>query len=100
MDKDLILENLATAIVEGDDVIASTNAKAALEIQMDPMQAVEKGISKGMDSIGEQFESGDTRTLNGRQRIQSSHGSFRSRDRGTEERNCPTWYCSHRYCEG
>jgi trimethylamine corrinoid protein len=59
MDKDLILENLATAIVEGDDVIASTNAKAALEIQMDPMQAVEKGISKGMDSIGEQFESGD-----------------------------------------
>jgi methanogenic corrinoid protein MtbC1 len=59
MDKDLILENLATAIVEGDDVMASTNAKAALEIQMDPMQAVEKGISKGMDSIGEQFESGD-----------------------------------------
>ena len=59
MEKGKILENLATSIVTGEEEIAATNAKAVLELQMDPMEAVEGGLSKGMDAIGEQFESGD-----------------------------------------
>ena len=59
MEKDQILENLASAIIEGDDDMAATNARVALEMQMDPMEAVEGGLSKGMDAIGEQFEGGD-----------------------------------------
>lgn len=59
MEKDQILENLATAILEGDDDMAATNARAALDMQIDPLEAVEHGLSNGMDAIGEQFETGD-----------------------------------------
>ena len=59
MKKEQILENLATAIVEGDGDIALENARAALDAQMDPLEVVEQGLSKGMDSIGDQFERGE-----------------------------------------
>lgn len=57
--KEQILENLATAVVDGDEDLAQENAKKALEIQMDPLETVEKGLSKGMDNIGEQFGKGE-----------------------------------------
>jgi corrinoid protein of di/trimethylamine methyltransferase len=59
MDNNEILKNLANAVIEGDDELAVNSAKAALENNMDPLQAVEEGLSKGMDVIGRQFESGE-----------------------------------------
>ena len=59
MNKEQILGNLTNAIVEGDEDMAIENARAALDDQLDPLEAVELGLSKGMDSIGDQFENGD-----------------------------------------
>lgn len=59
MDKVEVLKNLTTAIIDGDEDMAVDNAKAALNIQLDPLEAVEQGLSKGMDIIGDQFESGE-----------------------------------------
>ena len=59
MTNEQILENLATAIVEGDDDMALENARAALDAQLDPLEAVEQGLSKGMDVIGAQFQRGE-----------------------------------------
>ena len=59
MNKEQILENLATAIVDGDDDMALESARAALDAQLDPLDAVDQGLSKGMDIIGEQFQSGE-----------------------------------------
>lgn len=59
MENNEILKNLAKAVIEGDDEVAVNSAKAALENNMDPLQAVEEGLSKGMDVIGRQFESGE-----------------------------------------
>ncbi|MFH1635023.1 MAG: B12-binding domain-containing protein, partial [Chloroflexota bacterium] len=59
MNKEQILENLTTAIVDGDDDMALENAKASLDAHIDPLEAVEQGLSKGMDFIGDQFERGE-----------------------------------------
>ena len=59
MEKDQILENLASAIVDGDENMAIENAKAALGQRMDPLETVESGLSKGMDQIGDQFGKGE-----------------------------------------
>ena len=59
MEKEQILANLATAILEGDQDKARENAQAALASQMDPLGAVDEGLSKGMAVVGEQFESGE-----------------------------------------
>lgn len=59
MEKEQILENLAAAIVDGNDDLAVGNANAALEMGMEPLQAVEDGLSKGMDDIGEKFGTGE-----------------------------------------
>jgi corrinoid protein of di/trimethylamine methyltransferase len=59
MENEQILENLAKSIVDGDEDLTLENTRAALEMQMDPLETVEQGLSKGMDVIGEQFESGE-----------------------------------------
>ncbi len=59
MEKDQILENLTMSIVDGDEDKALENAREALNIQMDPLETVEQGLSKGMVIIGNQFERGD-----------------------------------------
>ncbi len=59
MEKEKILENLAFAIVEGDEDKAVENAKAAMEAKLDPLETVENGLSKGMDDIGEKFGKGE-----------------------------------------
>jgi trimethylamine corrinoid protein len=56
--KEQILKNLATAILEGDQDKARENAQEALASQMDPLEAVEQGLSMGMGIVGERFESG------------------------------------------
>ena len=59
MEKDQILEKLATAIIEADEDGAREGARLALEAQMDPLEAVDDGLSRGMNVVGERFESGE-----------------------------------------
>jgi corrinoid protein of di/trimethylamine methyltransferase len=59
MEKQQILENLATGIIEGDEDLVRENAQLALDTQMDPLEAVDEGLSKGMAVVGERFESGE-----------------------------------------
>ena len=59
MDKEQILENLATAVLEGDEDKARENAREALARQMDPLEAVEQGLSRGMAVVGQRFENGE-----------------------------------------
>ena len=59
MDQKEILENLSMAIIEGDEDKAKEYAHEALRSQMDPLKAVEQGLSKGMIVLGERFEKGE-----------------------------------------
>ena len=59
MKSDEILENLKNAVIDGDDEKARVNARAALEAGMDPLEALETGLSRGTDVIGERFEQGE-----------------------------------------
>ncbi len=55
----LVLDTLAHAVAEGDDRAAAAAAQAALDAGMEPLDVVERGLSPGMDVVGERFESGD-----------------------------------------
>lgn len=59
MEKEHVLEILATAVINGDENLAAENAQVALDNRLDPLEAVEQGLSKGMDVIGSQFETGE-----------------------------------------
>ena len=59
MDSKEILANLASAIVERDNDKAQKNAKEVLRSKIDPLKAVEEGLSKGMAVVGERFEKGE-----------------------------------------
>jgi corrinoid protein of di/trimethylamine methyltransferase len=59
MDQKEILKNLSMAIMEGDEDKAKVYAHEALRSQMDPLKAVEQGLSKGMVTLGERFEKGE-----------------------------------------
>ncbi len=59
MQKNEILENLKNAVIEGDDDSARENARAALEANVDPLEAMQMGLAKGTDVIGERFEHGE-----------------------------------------
>ena len=54
-----ILENLAVAIIDGDQNAAKENAKKAIDEGLDPLIAVDQGLSKGMGVVGARFEKGD-----------------------------------------
>lgn len=59
MNNESLLGRLATAVIDGDEDEARHGAMEAIGIGMDPLEAVEQGLSKGMDVIGEEFERGD-----------------------------------------
>jgi len=59
MDQKKIFENLSMAIIEGDEDKAKEYAKEVLISKMDPLKAVEQGLSKGMITLGERFEKGE-----------------------------------------
>ena len=59
MDKQEILENLNTAIINGDQQSARENAQKAIDEGLDPLEAVDDGLSKGMEIVGAKFEKGD-----------------------------------------
>ena len=60
MSKQEILEQLAKAVLEGDKNSARENAQAAVDEGLDPLEAVDQGLSKGMEVVGANFESGES----------------------------------------
>jgi len=59
MEKKEIFEKLSNAIVRGDQEGVKGIAKEALDLKIDPLEAVEKGLSHGMKIIGDKFEKGE-----------------------------------------
>ncbi len=59
MEKKQIFEDLKTAIVEGDTNKARERAREVVSNKVNPLEALEQGLSKGMDIIGERFEQGE-----------------------------------------
>ncbi len=60
MQKNEILENLKNAVVEGDDGKAREGARQALEANIDPLEAMQMGLTKGTDVVGGRFERGES----------------------------------------
>lgn len=59
MQRDEIFENLKIAIVEGDGTMAREMSEQAVEADIDPLEAVEMGLAKGMEVVGDRFECGE-----------------------------------------
>ncbi len=59
MDKDQLFEKLAAAVVDGAEEEAIALAKTSVADHIDPLEAIEKGLSRGMEIIGRRFECGD-----------------------------------------
>lgn len=56
MPKVEILQDLGSAVIEGDAWKAEMSARQALDADIDPLEAVETGLSKGMKVVGQRFE--------------------------------------------
>ena len=59
MDKNQILEKLAAVVIDGTEDEAKVLAQAVVANKIDPLEAIEQGLSKGMAIIGEKFACGD-----------------------------------------
>ena len=59
MEEREIFDNLSSAVVEGDLEKGRRMADEVLIRKIDPLKAVEYGLSKGMAIVGEGFETGD-----------------------------------------
>ncbi|UCD70586.1 MAG: corrinoid protein [Syntrophobacterales bacterium] len=55
MTKEEIFERLSFSIVKADKEMAQEAAQEIIKQKIDPIEAIEKGLSKGMDIIGERF---------------------------------------------
>ena len=54
-----IYEKLAQAVIDGEPEDAEEWAKKALEQELDPLDCINKGLSPGIDRVGELFASGE-----------------------------------------
>ena len=59
MDKSQILEKLAAVVIDGTEDEAKALAQAVVANKIDPLEAIEQGLSKGMAIIGGRFECGE-----------------------------------------
>jgi len=59
MDKETILEKLKKAVEEQNVEMAEEGAKEALAAGIDPIRAIEKGLSLGMNTISKLFDEGE-----------------------------------------
>ena len=59
MNKEDIFERFSDAIIAGDQEIVKEIAKESLQENIDPLESVELGLSKGMKIIGDRFEKGE-----------------------------------------
>jgi corrinoid protein of di/trimethylamine methyltransferase len=55
MKKEEIFDRLSFSIVKADREMAREAAEEIIKQKIDPIEAIEQGLSKGMDIIGEQF---------------------------------------------
>jgi corrinoid protein of di/trimethylamine methyltransferase len=60
MTKEEILERLSFSVVKGDKEMARQAAQEVIEQIIDPIEAIEKGLSRGMDIVGERFSKMET----------------------------------------
>jgi trimethylamine corrinoid protein len=58
MEKKTIFKIMEEAILDGNNEQARQGARDALQQQIDPLEVVESGLSKGMDIVGDRFEQG------------------------------------------
>jgi dimethylamine corrinoid protein len=56
-ERNKILDRLAEAVIVGDDEEAANAAQDAINAGIEPFKAITEGLSKGMDVVGEKFES-------------------------------------------
>jgi len=56
MPKEALLQNLASAVIDGDLEDAVSTTLQGLDMGLDPLEMVESGLSVGMRQIGVQFE--------------------------------------------
>lgn len=59
MSKDAVLSKLKLAIEEYDSDMAEEAAREALDAGIDPIEAIQAGLSKGMNTISELFDEGE-----------------------------------------
>ena len=59
MDKNQILEKLAASVIDGTEDEAKVLAQAVVAEKIDPLEAIEHGLSKGMEIIGGRFDCGE-----------------------------------------
>jgi len=58
-DKNAILEKLSTSVIEGNSEAAKSAVAEVLATHMDPLEAVENGLAKGLREVGRRFEAGE-----------------------------------------
>ena len=54
--KNEILEKLRISVINGDIEAAEAAAREAISIGLDPLEAIEEGLSKGIREVGDKFE--------------------------------------------
>jgi corrinoid protein of di/trimethylamine methyltransferase len=54
-----LFKNMAQAVIDGDDEEAEALAQQALDQGVDPLEAINKGLTPGMDVVGELYASGE-----------------------------------------
>ena len=54
-----IFEDMEQAIIDGDEELCANLAHQAIDENIDPAEAIEKGYAKGMRVLGDRFESGE-----------------------------------------
>lgn len=59
VDKDRILEKLSTSVIEGNSEAAKSAVSEVLAEQIDPLEAIENGLAKGLREVGRRFEAGE-----------------------------------------
>lgn len=53
------LKQMAEAVIAGDVEQCVSLAEKAIQDNLDPVEAIQQGFSKGMDTVGRKFESGE-----------------------------------------
>lgn len=58
-EEDVILQNLRRSVETWDDKLMEKSVKSALDVGMDPKAIFTEGLSKGMESVSDRFNSGE-----------------------------------------
>jgi corrinoid protein of di/trimethylamine methyltransferase len=54
-----LFQAMAQSILDGDSDVAEELARQAIQLEMDPLEAIEKGFVVGVNQVGEQFSCGE-----------------------------------------